>query len=74
MNPVIDPHTSTWVNGRQACKILQCAPSALQRAVMYGYIRAKLDAGPPRYHRADVEQFKVERAATSRRRAQPAGA
>jgi hypothetical protein len=57
MNPVVNPHDPAWISGRQACRILGCAPSALQRAVMFGYIRVRLAEGEtPRYHGADVER------------------
>ncbi len=56
--PVIDPHAEAWLNGRQACKLAGCAAGALQRAALFGFIRAKLIPGvPPRYHRGDVEKF-----------------
>ena len=73
MQPIDDHPRSEYVNGKQARLIVGCAPSALQRAVMLGQIRVKLDPGvPPRYHRGDCEE--LARQALRGTPLQPAGA
>src|SRR5262249_28393349 len=65
----VDPTRSEWLNGAQACSILRCAPSGLLRAVMLGYIRARLDPGlPPRYSKEDVERHALARPRRVRRK------
>jgi hypothetical protein len=58
--PVISSHPQAeWVNGAEACRILSCAPSTLQRASMIGLIRVQLEPGvSPRYSRVDCESHR----------------
>jgi hypothetical protein len=70
MRPITD--SDDYLNARQSCRIIGCAPSALQRAVMLGQIKVKLDEGAyPRYRREDVLRVAEQRRAV---RSQPAGA
>jgi hypothetical protein len=65
--PAPVPEDATWINGRQAQRIIGCAPSTLQRAAMYRWIRVQLKPGiAPRYHREDVEQYARDRQAGGR--------
>ncbi len=58
----ISPVDNEWLNGAESCRIIGCAPSALQRAAMLGHIELKLDPGcTPRYSRRDVENFAQSR-------------
>ena len=74
MRPITEPADSEYINGRQACLAIGCSPSALQRAVMLGEVRFKLEPGvAPRYHRDDCERLAAARRDASAR-LQPAGA
>jgi hypothetical protein len=60
MQPITD--TGEFINGRQACQIIGCAPSALLRAAMIGEVEVKLDPGvAPRYRRQDCERLAQSR-------------
>lgn len=74
MRPITEPADAEYINGRQACLAIGCSPSALQRAVMLGEVRFKLEPGvAPRYHRGDVRRLAEVRKGASAR-LQPAGA
>lgn len=56
MRPVIE--AGDHLNGREACRLLGCSATVLQRLAMLGQIAVKLEPGvPPRYHRGDVERL-----------------
>jgi hypothetical protein len=58
MVPAIDPAANEWISGALASRTLGCAPSTLQRAVILGHIKIKLDPGvAPRYSKSDVERL-----------------
>jgi hypothetical protein len=60
-----------WLNGREAGRIAGCSYTALQRAVVIGWIRTKLERGvAPRYHAGEVAKFAEAR---SNRRPEGAG-
>lgn len=75
MSHAADPMPDGWLNGRQSCLILDCSLSALFRAAMLGYVRFERDPGcPPRFLRADVEQYarmKPGRVPRARRKKKP---
>lgn len=56
------PDADGWLNGRQACVILQCSLSALYRAAMHGYVKFRLVPGyTPQFGRMSVEQYALVR-------------
>jgi hypothetical protein len=61
-----------WIGGREACRILDCSQSAVQRAALFGLIRVTLQPGfPPRYDRKSVERYAVIKAAKVPRKKKP---
>lgn len=53
-----------WISGREACRLLDCSQSAVQRAALLGFIAVKLGLGePPRYDRESVLRYAATRAA-----------
>ena len=58
MVPAIDPAVGEWISAAESSRILGCAPATIQRAVILGHIKVKLDPGvAPRYCKADVERL-----------------
>jgi hypothetical protein len=54
MRPAVDP-SAEFINGRESCRIIDCAASSLQRAALLGDIRTLIVPGRPiMYHRDDV--------------------
>jgi hypothetical protein len=63
------PSPSKWIGGREACRILDCSQSAVQRAALFGFIKVALNRGePPRYERQSVERYAAVKAAKIPRR------
>ena len=49
-----------YINGRQACLLLDCSPSVLLRLALFGHIRYEIHQGTPRYLRVDVTRYAAE--------------
>jgi hypothetical protein len=66
MTPVLERASSEYISGRQACAILECASSSLQRMALLGQVRTDLKPGVPiRYHKGDVEKLKAAQSQTA---------